>query len=261
MKRKNEPHKIRKELKSVSVIGQSAIGMPATQLLIRHFPSIERVLLIDPDTWEKGQLQKHAFSQQSHLGRAKVEVSYELIRTYNPKIKVEPLQLKVQDEQTEQAMLTTDFYLVCVDNDDARLDTQIIATQAGKPLLDISAEIIGEEKVGTVRFYSPGKSPCLLCQGLDISRIMSDSLREARIKAGYLKGTNKNPHSIAVLDTTIAAMGIALLADYIQDNKNLPTTLSYNQSTHEITKLKFQKKKNCKICNVLEKETSKKCRK
>jgi len=245
---------MKKEKISFSIIGASAMGMPAANLLTRYF-SIEKIALIDSDIWESEQLYKHISSQQKHTGKSKVKVARDMIKAYNPKINVIPVQFTAQHCKAQQVMRKTKYWILCVDNDTTRLDMQILAAEHKKFLIDLSAQIIGKERIGTVRLYIPKKTPCIVCQGLNLSNIMTDTLREARTKTGYLVNSRQNPRSVAVLDTATASIGISLLIDYLNGKKgDLPTTLSYNQTNHEITKLTFKKRRNCKICRLLEKE-------
>ncbi len=240
---------------AAAVIGVSAMGAPALLLLLHYFLNIIRVVLVDHDSWKKGEQHKQILSSKKDIGKPKVLTERNIIHSYDPTIKVVTVKKKVQHPKATQAILTTDLWILGVDNDLTRLDLQILAAKHKKSFVDLSAQIIGKERVGTTRIYIPKKTPCIICQGLPLHNIMTKTLRKAKISTGYLKGTNTNPRSVAVLDTATAAMGISLLADHIEGRKNLPTTLSYNQTSHTITKVKFEKKHDCKICNQLEKET------
>lgn len=239
---------------SVSVIGVSAMGAPALQLYLRYFQKTKRIVLADNDNWKKKEQYKQILSSKKDIGKPKVFITKKTIHSYNPSIEVTAIKKRVQHQKATQAILTTDFWILGVDNDLTRLDLQILAAKHKKNFVDLSAQIIGKERYGTIRTYLPGKTPCIVCQGLPLNNIMTKTLRQAKTKTGYLKGTNINPRSVAILDTAVAAMGISLLIDHLENKKNLPTTLSYNQTSHEITKVKFEKKPDCKICRQLEKE-------
>lgn len=240
-----------------SIIGLSALGMPLLSLLLRHFPKIGRLVLADPDVWQKGQTSKHILSQKAHVGVPKVEVAKKLIKEFNPCQKVEAFQTEAQEEKAQKAMKKTDVIIACVDNDLSRLDLQVFATQNQKTLLDLSAQIVDEERFGTIRLYVPQKNPCLVCQGLPAEEIMSATLREAKINTGYLKGTDINPISVAVLDTEVACLGLSLLCAHLEGRSGLPTTLCLNQTKQEITRLRFVCKDDCQICSPKQKEKTK----
>ncbi len=242
--------KIMKQKISFSLIGLSALGMPFLSLFLSYFQKIERLILIDPDVWQKGQTRKHILSKKDHAGKPKVEVAKELVKGINQNQRIETYQLKAQDSQSQKAMQKTDVIISCVDNDLSRLDLQVFATQHNKTLLDLSAQIIGEERFGTVRLYIPNKTPCLVCQGLPAHEIMSDTLKEAKINTGYLKETDMNPRSVAVLDTEVACIGLSLLISHLEGKRKLPTTLFLDQTKNEIKRLTFVSKDDCKICNL-----------
>ncbi len=237
-----------------SIIGLSALGMPLLSLLLRHFPKIGRLVLADPDVWQKNQISKHILSLKDHVGVPKVQVAKDIVKIFSPRQKVEIFQTEAQEEKAQKAMKKTDIIIACVDNDLSRLDLQVFATQNNKTLLDLSAQIIGDERFGTVRLYVSQKSPCLVCQGLPAEEIMSATLREAKINTGYLKGTDINPISVAVLDTEVACLGLSLLCAHLEGKSGLPTTLCLNQTRQEITRLWFVCKDDCKICAPKRKE-------
>ncbi len=230
-----------------SVIGLSAIGMPFLSLLIRSVEEIGSLVLVDPDIWQKGQTHKHILSRNNHDRTAKTSVAKEAVRVFSKDQKVTTIKKSLQSASAQDAMNATDILISCVDNDLSRLDLQMFAKKHRKVLLDLSAQIIGEEKYGTVRLYVPGKTPCLICQGLKTDEIMTETLREAKINTGYLKGTDINPLSVAVLDTEVACIGISLLLSFLEEN-NHPTTIILNQTRHEISRLCFVSRDGCKIC-------------
>ncbi|NCU31401.1 MAG: hypothetical protein EOM23_00360, partial [Candidatus Moranbacteria bacterium] len=196
---------------SFSIIGSSAIGMPTLAILIRHFRKIRHLFIIDPDAWQKEESYKHILSKRSQIGQNKVDAALEAIKLFSPKIKATAICEKAQDKEAQSAMRKSDIIISCVDNDTTRLDLQVFASRYKKTLLDLSAQIIGKERIGTARIFIPNKTPCIVCQGLNLSNVMTDSLEEAKRRTGYLKGTNFNPRSIALLDTQTACMGVSLL--------------------------------------------------
>lgn len=239
---------------SIAVIGASAMGAPALHLYLRYFQKTKKVILVDSDCWNKKEQYKQILSTKKDIGKTKVLTLKKTIQSFNPSIKVTTIKKRVQHQKATQAILSTDIWIIGVDDDLTRLDLQILAAKNNKTFVDLSAQIIGKERIGTIRTYIPNKTPCIVCQGLPLQNIMTKTLRQAKTKTGYLKGTDINPRSVAILDTAVAAMGISLLTNYIEDKKDLPTTLSYKQTSHEITKITFKKNLNCKICNQLEKE-------
>ncbi len=239
---------MRKKL-SFSIIGASAIGMPTLAILVRQFKKLKRIFIIDHDTWQEKESYKHILSQRSDANNSKVTTAKEAIRQFSPKIKVTALCSKVQDKEAQSAMTKSDIIISCVDNDTTRLDLQVFASQHKKTLLDLSTQIIGKQRMGTARIFIPKKTPCIVCQGLNLSNVMSDSLEEAKRKTGYLKGTNFNPRSISLLDTQTACMGITLLCNHLESKEHEPTTLSLDQGNHKTTKIHFDSKPECNLCS------------
>jgi len=242
---------------SFSIVGLSALGMPLLSLLLSYFSEIKKLILIDPDVWQKNQTRKHILSKKDHTGKPKVQVAKDIVKGINQNQRIETYQLKAQDEKSQKAMQKTDIIIACVDNDLSRLDLQVYATAHQKILLDLSAQIIGNERFGTARLYIPEKTPCLVCQGLPANEIMSDTLKKAKIDTGYLKETDINPRSVAVLDTEVACIGLCLLLSFLEEENNLPTTLFLDQTKNEIKRLTFVSKDDCKICGTQSKRKEK----
>lgn len=248
-----------KDLKKIALVGLSGIGMPILNLMIRMF-SVSIVYLVDDDVWEEKQMLKHIFSRKKHVGEVKVVVGEQQVKEFDDSIEVIKLENKFQDKTVKSELKNAEIIIGAVDNVEARVDMMLFAVENRKVLLDVSAEIINDERFATVRIYIPGKTPCLACQGLNLKSITTKSLKEQRIKAGYFNNSEKKMGSVSVLDTAIATIGLTLLEGYINNEGDLPTTISLNQSRHEFKKLYFTKHEDCNICNVLEKEAER-CRK
>jgi len=80
---------------------------------------------------------------------------------------------------------------------------------------------------------------------------MTNTLRLAKEQAGYLpKNSKETLGSVALLDTAISCIGITLLENHLKKIKDLPTSISFSQKTHEGKKLKFKSKTNCEFCGT-----------
>jgi len=214
----------------------------------------QEITLVDHDVLEESNLNRFQGATVADVGKPKVEVVAEATKRFDPHIKVNPVPARVEAPAAHEALLHADFIINCLDDDGARLEVQILAASHLKPLLDLGAGIILEEGARTVRemggqavLYFPG-GPCLLCQGLDPTAIVSAEIREVQRAAGYIQGTDQTPPSVVTLNAVTAGIGLQLAINYLTGFAEVPTLLHYDLLRHDSTSLNFTKRHDCPIC-------------
>jgi molybdopterin/thiamine biosynthesis adenylyltransferase len=211
----------------------------------------KRITVIDPDRVEETNLNRLWGATPKDLGKPKVRVMARELKRFN--IEVEPIFAGVQDELAQRAILEADVIVSCFDNDAARLEAQILAARYLKPLMDLGAGIILDEQKrvremgGQIAFYFPG-GPCLLCQGLDPAKIVSDEIREVQRAVGYIVGTPETPPAVITLNSVIAGLGMDLLTRYLTGFAPVASYLKFDLLRHQALGLNFRKRLNCPIC-------------
>jgi hypothetical protein len=146
-----------------------------------------------------------------------------------------------------------DIIVNALDDDGARMEAQILAARYLKPLLDLGAGIhldaarAVRTMGGQVIFYVPG-GPCLLCQGLDPSGIVSEEIRGVHRAVGYVQGTNETPASVVTINAVIAGIGMDILTRYLTGFAPAQAYLQYDFLKHASRELRFRKRPDCPIC-------------
>jgi molybdopterin/thiamine biosynthesis adenylyltransferase len=212
-----------------------------------------RITIIDPDRVEETNLNRLVGAVPKDVGKPKVAVMTRELKRYDEHIQVKPIFARIQDEPARRAIIEADVIINCLDNDAARLEAQIVAARYLKPLMDLGSGIFLDEQKrvremgGQIVFYFPG-GPCLLCQGLDPSKIVSEQIREVQRAVGYIAGTSETPPAVITLNSVIAGMGMDLLSRYLTGFAPLPTYMKFDLLQHQKLELNFQKRPGCPIC-------------
>lgn len=212
-----------------------------------------KITIIDPDRIEETNLNRLLGATQKDLGKPKVNVMTRELKRYDARLEVRPRFGRVQDEPAREALLDADVIISCPDNDAARLEAQVLAARYLKPLMDLGSGIFLDEgrrvreMGGQIAFYFPG-GPCLLCQGLDPSKIISEQIREVQRAVGYIAGTDETPPSVITLNAVIAGLGMDLLTRYLTGFARVPICLKYDLLRHQALELNFRKRRNCPLC-------------
>lgn len=213
-----------------------------------------RITIIDPDRVEQTNLNRLIGATPTDIGQPKVETLAAELRRYDPQIVVRAICAKVQEETARQAIIEGNVIVNCLDNDAARLEVQILTARHLKPLLDLGSGIMLKsnqqsvaEMGGQAVFYIPGEA-CLICQGLDPTRIVSEPIRAIQRAAGYIAGTEETPASVVTLNAVIAGLGMDLLMKYLTGFARVPTYLRYDLLRHQTLQLNFTKRPDCPIC-------------
>lgn len=214
-----------------------------------------KITIIDPDRVEETNLNRLLGATPKDISKPKVAVMARELKRYDHHLKVKPIFAPVQDEAAHRAILEADMIISCLDNDAARLEAQILAARYLKPLMDLGSGIFLDkhkrvrvrEMGGQIAFYFPG-GPCLLCQGLDPSRIVSNEIRGVQRAVGYIAGTAETPPAVITLNAVVAGVGMDLLTRYLTGFAPVPTYLQLDLLRHQALELNFQKRPDCPIC-------------
>src|SRR3972149_6571343 len=142
-----------------------------------------KITLIDHDRVEETNLNRLVGACKKDIGKFKVDIMKREIERYDSGIQVRAHPVNVQSEESHRAIIDSDMVINALDDDAARMEVQILSARYLKPLLDLGAGIVlGEDRKtvrgmgGQVIFYIPGGA-CLVCQGLDPSKIISRDIR------------------------------------------------------------------------------------
>jgi molybdopterin/thiamine biosynthesis adenylyltransferase len=166
---------------SVAVVGVSGGGSHVCQQLA-HL-GFGRIVPIDDDIVEEVNLGRMIGSRPRDVGRAlKTEVMVRLIRSIDPGIAVEPVDLAFPAPQTMAALKTVDVVIACVDSFSVREQINAFCRRHHLPLIDIglSIETKDERLVsahGQMTVVTPD-SACLRCGPLLSDEVLAKERRE-----------------------------------------------------------------------------------
>lgn len=151
------------------IVGLGNIGSHLVRRLAR-LNFVARIVLIDPDRYEDRNQASQYISAQD-VGRLKVDVMAELIRSVNPRIQVEVIAAPV--EQVPLTRLRADVIITGLDALGPRRWVNRAARRLGVLLIDIGVRV--EALLVRVDVVAPlDAGPCLECGWTDSERASLD---------------------------------------------------------------------------------------
>lgn len=160
---------------SVLVCGLGGVGGYALEALARA--GVGELWLVDSDVISESNCNRQILALTETIGRDKVEVAAERVRSINPDAKVHPLKLFISDE-TVAALLSRakpDFIVDAIDTVSAKLALISEAKALGVPL--ITSMGTGNKLDGS-RFVIGDISKSSVCP---LARVMRTELRRRKI--------------------------------------------------------------------------------
>jgi molybdopterin/thiamine biosynthesis adenylyltransferase len=126
---------------SVLVVGAGGLGCPVLQYLAGA--GVGRIVVIDPDIVEAGNLHRQPLYRTSSLGQPKAEAAREALRDLNPEVTVEALVAPLDPSNVGGLLAGTEVALDCADSFAATYTLSDACLAAGKPLISASALGLG----------------------------------------------------------------------------------------------------------------------
>lgn len=146
--------------RTVIIVGLGNIGSNLVDLLVRtHSPAIERLVLIDPDTYDRTNLMSQRMSARD-VGHPKATVQARRALRMRPMLSVFAYVAKVEDVPV--GIFRGAIVAGCLDSRAARQSLAEIAWRMGAPLVDaaVSADVPAVRIAGYMA--GPGRA-CLEC--------------------------------------------------------------------------------------------------
>jgi len=144
---------------SAAVIGCGGLGTNAAVHLVGM--GIGRLILVDGDVVNKGNLNRQFLYTPDDVGRYKAKVLEKRLESYNPEIEITSITDFIYNSTDLNCCRSCDIVLLCVDNAQARKMVQQFCDEASIPLVNGGVD----NTYGTVYLYIPGVTPCLSCAG------------------------------------------------------------------------------------------------
>ena len=144
---------------SALVIGAGGLGSPVLQYLAAA--GVGRIVVSDFDRVDVTNLQRQVVFTGADVGRNKAEAVVARLAALNPDARVEPLPVRLSDEELVAAAGSADIVLDCCDNFGTRFAVNAACAAARRPLVS-GAAIRLEGQLAVFRHDRPG-APCYRC--------------------------------------------------------------------------------------------------
>ena len=141
------------------VIGAGGLGSPAAMYLAAS--GAGRIVIADPDTVERSNLQRQLLHRDRDLGRPKVDSARDSLHAINPRLQVETLQARLAGAQLAAEVQAADVVLDCSDNFVTRFAANAACVAAAIPL--VSAAAVRFEGQLAAFDTRQADSPCYRC--------------------------------------------------------------------------------------------------
>ena len=218
---------------SICIVGCGGLGTSAAQYL--SMSGIGKLVLIDHDSIILSNLNRQTLFTEKDIGESKCKVLSEKIKNINESININYHQKKINESNVEFYLGTCPIILDCTDNFESRLiinkfchHKKKILVSAALQNFDIQAFIFSS--------WSNKKNPCYKCIFPSLTNDENLSCDDMGIIA-----------SVAGLGGIIQAN---LALNYILKlNSNFKELILLDSINLDITKIKIEKNKHCKICS------------
>lgn len=147
------------KLNNAKILVCGAGGLGSTVLANLASVGIGTIGIVDNDVLELSNLNRQYIHKFENIGKIKVESAAGWIREFNPEIKVNTYQIRLDDQNYTDIVKDYDLIMDCFDSFKSKFLLNAIAIQTGKTLIHGGVT----EFFGQVTVIVPGKTACLSC--------------------------------------------------------------------------------------------------
>ena len=207
------------------VIGLGGLGCAATQYLAAA--GVGHLTLVDFDTVSLSNLQRQILHRDATIGEPKVNSAKSQLSAINPHIRIDTVNMQLDDQQLDELIKRHDVVLDCTDN-------VAIREQLPHKKPFISGAAIRMEGQLSVFTYQDD-TPCYRC----LSRLFGENSLTC-VEAGVMSPL------VGTIGTLEAMETIKLLANYGQVNSG--KVLLFDAMTMDFRQFKLTKDPHCEVC-------------
>lgn len=219
----------------VAVVGCSGTGSLVIEQLARN--GVGELMLIDPDSIERRNLNRIVNAQKKHVGQFKVDVLKSAIDDMELGTKVSVFRKNVLDPEVVCAVADCDVVFGCVDGVEGRHCINRIASYYLLPYVDVGVRV-DVEPDGSIfgveaaaHYVVPGGSS-LLSRGLyTMEQVGAESLKrsnpeeyERRRALGYIPLVGEGRPAVISINMVAAAMGVNELIARLNPYRDVENT-------------------------------------
>ncbi|EJD6399706.1 MULTISPECIES: molybdopterin-synthase adenylyltransferase MoeB [Providencia] len=212
------------------VIGLGGLGCAATQYLAAA--GVGHLTLVDFDTVSLSNLQRQILHRDATIGEPKVNSAKSQLSAINPHIRIDTVNMQLDDQQLDELIKRHDVVLDCTDNVAIREQLNRLCLPHKKPF--ISGAAIRMEGQLSVFTYQDD-TPCYRC----LSRLFGENSLTC-VEAGVMSPL------VGTIGTLEAMETIKLLANYGQVNSG--KVLLFDAMTMDFRQFKLTKDPHCEVC-------------
>jgi molybdopterin/thiamine biosynthesis adenylyltransferase len=240
---------------SVVIVGLGGTGSVAVQQLA-HL-GVGMFILIDPDTVEESNLNRVVGTQPKSVGKSKIDVAANLIRTINPSAHVHIYADSVITESARRLMCSADCIFMCTDSHVSRAFLSEFAFQYLIPAFDIGVSITLKDNhvhavTGRTQMLAPGL-PCLLCSNVLDARVIREELMtpEQRESDPYFNGgSGVNQPAVISLNSTMVSLAVTMFLAAFTGTPVRARWQSYDALTGNVRVFATKPDPDCPICGA-----------
>lgn len=143
---------------TVLIVGAGGLGSPVAMYLAAA--GVGKLIIADHDTVERSNLQRQIIHSLDTIGHTKVESAKHTLENLNPWLKIELIEIRLQEELINTTVSKADLIIDCSDNYPTRFALNQASVEFEKPLVSGSAiQFNGQVAV----FNQTPNSACYQC--------------------------------------------------------------------------------------------------
>jgi len=204
---------------SVAVVGCSGTGSPMLEMLMRH--NVGHLVLVDPDRIDEKNLNRIIFARKEDIGRLKVKVAEEWIKSVALGTIVEALPHNLCEPAIIRRTAECDIVVGCMDGAEGRWLLNKLATFYCMPYFDVGIRLDADGRgginqiCGSVNYLQPGGSSLLSRKVITMEQVEAEGLRRtnpdayaSRLKDKYIHGVQEDRPAVVSVNMHYASLAM-----------------------------------------------------
>ncbi len=118
----------------IAILGLGGVGGYVLEMFARL--NVKKITVVDCDKFEKSNLNRQILALTETIGKDKVEVAKERVKSINPECQITAKQMKIDEENVSEVLNEKyDYVLDCIDDIRAKIAVIKFCQQKNLPLL------------------------------------------------------------------------------------------------------------------------------
>ena len=244
----------RLELLTVAIVGLGGTGSIAAEQLA--YLGVRKFILVDPDELETTNLNRVVGSNQTDVGRPKVDVAGDHIMAIAPNARIIQVQGDITRTAFASKLKAADCIFSCTDSHGSRAVIQQVAYQYLIPCIDVGSVIAAKDGRidgihGRIQALSAGLA-CFTCSGLlDPEEVRRDMMtEEERHRDPYILGDYEPAPAVISINATVTSLAITMFLAMMVGVPSEGRYVLYNARSPNLKSVSVSRNPNCYICSA-----------